>query len=58
MPKVIEILVRNECHGQVWYSTQPVGRDPPEELHNPRHQEKGIKSSPWKKDNITTRETK
>lgn len=58
MPKVTEVLVRNECHGQVWFSTQPVdvGQEV-NDLPNPRQMEKGIRASPWKKDNFPNQET-
>lgn len=56
MPKVIEVLVRNECHGQVWFTTKAVDHDP-EDIQNPRHQEKGVRASPYQKDNFQARET-
>lgn len=56
MPK--EILFRLEVHGQVWFEPATVNRVPqPEELQNPQHQEKGIRHSPFQKDNFPTWET-
>lgn len=55
MPKVIEVLIRNECRGQVWFTTKAVSHDP-EDVESPRHMEKGVRASPYQKDNFNTRE--
>ena len=55
MPKVIETLVRHECSGQVWFTVEkladPKGLDAQSE---PRHLPKGVRHSPFAKDNFET----
>lgn len=53
-----EVLFRHEYHGQVWLEPKTVNRVPSaEELANPQHLEKGVRHSPFQKDNFPTRET-
>lgn len=55
MPKVIEVLVKVEKSGQVWYDRKPL---PPKETKvlQPSHLEKGVRASPSKIDSYKPRE--
>lgn len=55
MPKVIEVLVKKEVHGQTWTEVVPleqyrVGHQKPSQM------EKGLRASPFQKDNFEARE--
>jgi hypothetical protein len=57
MPKVIELLIRKEHSGQVWYEPQSVAPESPRVPQLlPSHISKGVRRSPVQTDSFSNRE--
>lgn len=53
----VEILIRREAEGEVIFTIETVPANVDlKELQSPRHLEKGLRASPYQKDNFRHRE--